>query len=143
MRLLFDKAERGGKDVLQLTHLLTSMAAAGSDSSEPYGRYQPVSALLIRQAMNPYVPHWMKVRCTQLSFMHAIFTISLPALVAATLRVAGGLLPNGSAGSSVTRSVCAEAPENVRGLSGPSGPGRYRVCDLPGAREAGAPQAAA
>ena len=62
MRLLFDKAERGGKDVLQMTHLLTSVAAAGADPSDPYGLYQPVSALLIRQAMNPYVPHWMKVR---------------------------------------------------------------------------------
>lgn len=64
IRLLFDKAERGGKDVLQLTHLITSLAAAGSDPSagaDPYGRYQPVSALLIRQAMDPYVPMWMKV----------------------------------------------------------------------------------
>jgi hypothetical protein len=61
MRLLFDKAERGGKDVLQLTHLITSMAAAGTEPSDPYGRYQPVSTLLIRQAMDPYVPQWMKV----------------------------------------------------------------------------------
>lgn len=73
MRLLFDKAERGGKDVLQLTHLLTSMAAAGVDPSDPYGRYQPVSALLIRQAMNSYVPHWMKVRLLQL--LHACMQI--------------------------------------------------------------------
>jgi hypothetical protein len=61
MRLLLDKAERGGKDVLQLTHLITSLAVAGSEASDPYGRYQPVSALLIRQAMDPYVPQWMKV----------------------------------------------------------------------------------
>lgn len=61
MRLLFDKAERSGKDVLQLTHLITSLAAAGTDPSDPYGRYQPVSALLIRQAMDSYVPEWMKV----------------------------------------------------------------------------------
>lgn len=100
MRLLFDKAERGGKDVLQLTHLLTSMAAAGADPSDPYGRYQPVSALLIRQAMSPYVPHWMKVRCAYErrhgSKKHFLVHPVLP----------GGLLPHASA--TVTPEVCLQ-----------------------------------
>lgn len=62
MRLLFDKAERGGKDVLQLSHLLTSSnEASGSEPSEPYGRYHAISSLLIRQAMDSYVPMWVKV----------------------------------------------------------------------------------
>lgn len=68
VRLLFDKAEqnqRGNRDSLQLASLLTDADEAAHDPSAtglPYGRYHPISMLLIRQALLPYNPSWMGVR---------------------------------------------------------------------------------
>jgi hypothetical protein len=69
MRLLFDKAEqnqRQSRDSLLLSSLVTSANEAAEDPAAaelPYGRYHPVSALLVRQAMRSYVPQWVKVHC--------------------------------------------------------------------------------
>lgn len=68
VRMLFDKAEenqRGNRDSLQLASLLTDSDQAEKDPSTtglPYGRYHPISMLLIRQALMPYSPSWMGVR---------------------------------------------------------------------------------
>lgn len=68
VRVLFDKAEqnqKGNRDSLQLASLLTSADEAAQDPSStglPYGRYHPISMLLIRQALLPYNPSWMGVR---------------------------------------------------------------------------------
>lgn len=68
VRLLFEKADenqRGNRDSLQLASLLTDSNQAAQDPSAtglPYGRYHPISMLLIRQALLPYNPSWMGVR---------------------------------------------------------------------------------
>lgn len=68
VRTLFEKAEenqRGNRDSLQLASLLTDSDQAAQDPSAtglPYGRYHPISMLLIRQALLPYAPSWMGVR---------------------------------------------------------------------------------
>lgn len=76
VRTLFEKAEenqRGHRDSLQLASLLTDSDQAAQDPSAtglPYGRYHPISMLLIRQALLPYAPSWMGVRPPPLRPLH-------------------------------------------------------------------------
>lgn len=71
MRVLLDKAEanqRSHKDTLALSAIIEPGAdAAGAPGSpgggqSPYGRYRPVSTLLIRSALRKYMPEWAKAR---------------------------------------------------------------------------------
>ena len=71
MRVLFDKAEanqRSHKDTLALSAIIEPGAdAAGAPGSpgggqSPYGRYRPVSTLLVRSALRKYMPEWAKAR---------------------------------------------------------------------------------
>jgi hypothetical protein len=68
MRVLLDKVEanqRNQKDTLALSAII--LPAPGDDAvttaaTSPYGRYRPVSALLVKSAMRRYMPEWVKVR---------------------------------------------------------------------------------
>lgn len=73
MRQLLDKAEsnqRALKESLALSAIVVpppgdgdgDEAAAAAAASGPYGRYKPVSALLVKSAMSRYMPDWAKVR---------------------------------------------------------------------------------
>jgi hypothetical protein len=74
VRTLLDRAEsnqRGQKNSLTLSAIVVPVpgdgdgdAAVAAASQSPYGRYRPVSTLLVRSAMRRYMPDWAKVRST-------------------------------------------------------------------------------
>ena len=77
MRALLDRAEantRSQKNSLVLSSIVTPVpesTAAAPDAAapqSPYGRYRPVSALLVTCAMRRYMPDWAKVCATALDF---------------------------------------------------------------------------